>query len=418
MSLAYAALWIYVFALPWENLVVIPGVGSVVRLAAIVALVFALLATVFSGRFRRLHLFHLAAVVFVVISGATLLIFGTVGRLPFKYETYVQLVLVLWIIWEVAPTRRRILGLFLAYVLGAYVSAFSTIMVYRTQAGLRRFAAAEFDFNDLANISALALPIAWYLGMTYRQPLLRWLCRGYLLVGLIVVGLTGSRGGMLTAMVAILIVPMTMTKLSRGKLVTGIALLGISGALAIAYLPKTVMERLSTTRTEVEGGTLGGRVRIWKAGLQAFVEQPVTGRGVGAFPIVVRPILGAEKAGHNSFLTVLVEQGIVGFLLYLTMFVAVFHAALNLPPLERRFALVLFAALFIAMIPVPWEDSKQAWFILAAILGLACARDARAVGAGWQPSRGQPARRPPPMAGRPRKPLAAPLGSADRNTRA
>lgn len=42
---------------------------------------------------------------------------------------------------------------------------------------------------------------------------------------------------------------------------------------------------------------------------------------------------------------VLVELGIVGLVLYLSMFVVVFLAVLNLPSLERRFALVLLITL-------------------------------------------------------------------------
>ncbi len=91
----------------------------------------------------------------------------------------------------------RVLGLFMAYVLGGYIAAFGTFMVYRRDAGvLRRFAAGGVDPNDLAMTLALALPMAWYLGMTYRQPLLRWVCRGYLPVAVVAIGLTGSRGGM------------------------------------------------------------------------------------------------------------------------------------------------------------------------------------------------------------------------------
>jgi hypothetical protein len=80
-------------------------------------------------------------------------------------------------------------------------------------------------------------------------------------------------------------------------------------------------------------------------------------------------------------LTVLVEQGIVGFLLYIGMFFAVLVAARRLPVLERRFAFVLLATLAIAMLPLAWEDQKAAWFTLAAVLGLSQALSASERGA-------------------------------------
>ena len=30
-SLAYAALWVFIFALPWQNLIVLPGIGTISR---------------------------------------------------------------------------------------------------------------------------------------------------------------------------------------------------------------------------------------------------------------------------------------------------------------------------------------------------------------------------------------------------
>ena len=50
-------------------------------------------------------------------------------------------------------------------------------------------------------ILALAIPMAWYLGLTYRQPLLRWICRGYVPLCVVAIGLTGSRGGVIATTV-------------------------------------------------------------------------------------------------------------------------------------------------------------------------------------------------------------------------
>jgi O-antigen ligase len=274
-------------------------------------------------------------------------------------------------IWELAPSESRQRGLMTAYVFGAYLAAFETIMVFRRQAGaLRRFSAGGGDANDLAMVLALALPMAWYLGMTYRQALLRWACRAYLPVAIVAVGLTGSRGGMLATTTALLIVPLSMTRLSPGRLLTAIVVLGTAGALAIVYTPETLIERLSTTRVEVEGGRFGGRGKLWKAGLAVYPENPVLGYGTGGFKSAITPRLGpASQVAHNSYLSVLVEQGAVGLVLYMLMFVAVLRSILKLPQLERRFALVLFGTLGIAMLPLTWEDRRAVWYVLAALLG-------------------------------------------------
>jgi O-antigen ligase len=415
-SVAYIAVWLFVFAIPWENTLVIPGLGTISKLLGIIAVSLALLAAVVSGRLRRWQTLHIAAALFVLWSTAMMLD-SSLETLPRKFVTYVQLLGVLLMMWELAPTRRRQLGLLAAFVLGAEVAAASTVVVFRNQADVaRRFAAQGFDPNDLAMTLALAMPMAWYLGMTYQSALARWVCRAYLPLGLFALGLTGSRGGMLAAMTGLMVVPFTMTRLSPGRLVMAIAFLGLSTTLAIAYVPRTALERLASTGTEMQEGSYGGRFKIWGAGVQAFTAQPIVGHGVGSYPIVVAPILGPghPHASHNSMLTILVEQGLVGFAMYATMFGSVALAVLRLPLVDRRFGLILLAATIIAMLPLGWEDSKSVWFVLAALLGLARAPlGARAPAP--TPGRAVPvgtpmgANRPGPM-------VATPRGVARRGT--
>jgi O-antigen ligase len=417
-KLAYGALWIFVFTISSEP--TFRGFGVIPsRVTGPLALGLALLAIVVSGRLRRWHSFHVAALLFVTWIGCGLVFFNNQWvEIPNKFWTFVQLFLVLWMIWELSVTRSRQLGLMAAYVLGASVSAVDTIMLFRRQAEMmRRFAAGGVDNNDLAMMLALAIPMAWYLAMTYRQPLRRWACTAYLPVALFAIGLTGSRGGMLATIVALLIVPLTMTRLSPVRRGIAIALLWISGVVAVTYVPQTLMERLASTTTEVEGGRLGGRWKIWQAGLKAFAQKPIVGYGPSAFKRAIDPwLLQKNQVAHNSFLSVLVESGLVGLLLFLMMFLAVAVAVLKLPPLERRVALVLLAALGTSMMPLSSEESKRVWFVLAALVALSQTHVAGTRRARWPVRAGQIPRMPRPLSGTRRgEPLAVPLRNTDRN---
>jgi O-antigen ligase len=214
--------------------------------------------------------------------------------------------------------------------------------------------------------------MAWYLSNTYSKPLLRWICRGYLPAAVLAIGLTGSRGGLLTSIVALTIVPLSMIRLSPGRLSITIAMLFLSGGLAVAYVPDKIVERLATTSTEVEDFSLGGRFKLWKAGIRALPEHPLLGFGTSGFIRAIYPQLGpAALVAHNSFVSVLVEQGLIGLILFLLMFASAFVAVRRLPLLERRFGLVLIATLMVAMLPLTWEHRKPVWFILALLVGLA-----------------------------------------------
>ena len=386
-SIAYGLLWLFVFSVPWERILVLPGVAIVSRVTGGVALALTLAAVIMTGRFRRWHMVHMAALLFWIWAGANLLIFHGGERFPAKYWTYGQLLLVFWMIWEAAQTESRARGLMMAYVFGAYVAALDTLFIYRSHAGaLRRYAAGGADPNDLAMVLALAIPMAWYLGMTARKPLTQWICRAYLPLGVLAVGLSGSRGGMATATLALLIVPLSMVRLSPGRLVSAMVMLTIAGGLAVAYVPETIVERLSTIGTELEGGRIGGRGKLWVAGLEAFVYHPIGGYGTGLFKGAITPLLGgAAQVAHNSYISVLVEQGIVGFVLYMTMVLGVLRSVFKLPQLERRFGLVLMGTLGMAMLPLTWEDRRAVWTVLALVLVFSQSYLARPSSVVWEP---------------------------------
>jgi O-antigen ligase len=373
ISLAYAALWLFVFAVPWQNVVVIPGFGTISKLLGMIAIGLALLATLFSGRIRRWDAFHALALAFVIYAG-----WGTYRGIYEEHSfskimTYIQLFLVLLMIWELAPTPRRLLGLLFAYVCGAYVGWAGTVAAYRSAVGARRFAAQGFDPNDLGMTLALAIPMAWYLGMTYRNPVLKWVARAYIPLGLWAIGLTASRGAMIATLVALTIVPLMMTKLSPGRVVAGILLLAVSGVIVVANIPQESWDRLGTTVSEVEGGTMNSRLTVWKGGVRAYTEKPFFGHGTATFSSALQKAAGFRMGAHNTFLLVLVEQGLVGFLIFALMIGLVFRRARMLPTLERRYALVQLTTLMVAILPLGWDEAKPFWVILAIITGMAAA---------------------------------------------
>lgn len=370
-SLAYAALWIFVFALPWERAGALPGLNIVSSATGGLALGLTLFAVVISARVRRWRVFHVAALLFVIWAGIGVWVLLGANSMPKKFYTFVQLFAVLWMIWELALSAQRLRGLLTAFLLGAFVPALATIQLFVRKSGsLKRYSAWGADANNIAMTLALALPMAWYLSLTTERAVFRWVCRAYLPVGLLGIALTGSRGGMLASLVALLVIPLTM-KLSPGRIMAAVVFLGLSGVVVATYVPDRTVERLASTGQQLEGGTLGGRLQIWMAGVHAFTQRPLMGYGTSQFIQAITPELGSKAlVAHNSFLSVLVEEGLVGLTLYMTMLLSVFYYVLHFPPLERRFGLILLATLATAMLPLAWEEKKVVWFVMAALVGM------------------------------------------------
>jgi O-antigen ligase len=366
---AFALLWCFVFVLPWEEVVHLPGFGSVPRLVGLLACVVGVLEVLARGSLRPLSWFHLLAGLFVVWAGVsgfwTLDPEATRARLV----TYLQLAALVWLIWEVAWSSRRCRALLAAYVLGACVAGIGTIHNYLSGVSLdaeaARFAGLNANPNDLGLTLVLGLPMAWYLSLSERPT--AWIWQLYLPLGIAAILLTGSRGASLAALVALLIVPWTPGRLRFRTKAALYALAVGSVAFAIRFVPEASLERIGSSRSDIETGYFGGRGVIWQSGLELVGEHPLAGVGAGVFEAAVATPLGRKASSHQTFLSILVEQGLVGLTLFLTMVAAVVASLPRLPTLERRFSIVILAALAVGALSAAWDYRKPFWFVLGVL---------------------------------------------------
>ncbi|HEX6051215.1 MAG TPA: O-antigen ligase family protein [Gemmatimonadaceae bacterium] len=375
-NVAFLALWIVVFTIPWENVVVIPGVGAVTRLLGLVAFAAGAATIVTEGRFRRPGALVLLALCFVLWTGLTL--FWTIDyqTSQTRLETYAQLALFVWLVSELAITDARRRQLLQAFVLGSYVCALAIVSNYVSGAALEvgRYSATGANPNDLGAVLALTIPMAWLLANDRSARTWRRLANGsYIPAALAATLLTGSRGALIIACLALAVIPLTLSQLGpRSKLLVIVAG-GATAAFALAIVPESTWVRLASTSDEITSGTFGNRSAIWQSGLDVFFEHPFTGVGAGAFGTAVAPTLGSARSAHNAFLAVGVEQGVVGLLLFSSLIVVAIVYSLRAPPSERRLALVLCALLIVMLLPGSRDDFKPTWFVLG-LLGTAPAR--------------------------------------------
>lgn len=370
--LAHALLLVFVFAVPWEQSFVVPGWGVGSRLIGLAVACAAGLAVLgHQGRVRRITLFHSLFALFLVLCVASALWSDYPGAAVTRARTYGQLGVMVWLIWEFSAdvgAIRRVLG---AYVLGTSVSVAGTLGALQragSVAGEARFAATGYNPNELGITLVLAIPVAWYLSLSTRDRVLSWGCRLLLPAIILAIVATGSRGAAITMCAAVLVIPLTFRRVKTTTVAAAGLLLMLIVHLGWDMIPQSTIARLGTAPEEIQTGRFGGRGEIWLAGLEVFLNNPVLGVGAGGFASAVAPILGSARSPHNSYLDLLVEQGIVGSLLLIAMMSYAWRRAQSLPGLERRAWMATLITLAVASLTISFAYHKQTWLILGTVV--------------------------------------------------
>ena len=368
---AFACLWCFVVVLPWDVYAELPVVGSIPRLVGIVASAVGVLYIVARRRVRPLSWFHVFALLFVFWAAISMLWSIDQEATRTRLMTYLQLALLVWLIWEIAWSPQRTRALLGAYVLGVSVAAIATVRDYLSgvhAAGYEgRFNALSVNPNELGMTLALGLPMAWYLSLSHPHRRIARLWQLYLPLAITAILLTASRGAFLTMLVALAIIPGTQGRLRPRTKAALCALAAGSLVLAATFVPEATLERLQTTRADIESGYFGNRGFIWRAGLEVAREHPLLGVGAGAFGAAVVPSLNFEWSSHSVPLSILVEDGIVGLLIFVAMFGATITALRLGAQLEQRFAIVLLLTLGVGSLSLEWGYRKQFWFVLGIV---------------------------------------------------
>ncbi|MDZ4802824.1 MAG: O-antigen ligase family protein [Bryobacteraceae bacterium] len=371
---AFALLALLVFSIPWEKSLVAPGIGTVSRVLGSIALVGGVVAATLRRQVRLPNFALTLAGVFVLWSAATWFWSYYPEATVARSLTLLQLFLMAWLVWDLCRSAWQQRVLVGAFVLGAAVASLGTFARYAMsqQTYYKRYAAAGFDPNDLGLTVALAIPLALWLAL--RPGRMAWLWRVLVVVCCGAVLLTASRTAMVCAMAAFAVVPLAWRESTPQARWSGVGLLLLLIAGAVGLAPKESRQRLATIRTEVTTGTLHNRTTIWKAGVQAWKLRRLTGVGAGAYPKAVEPLIGVpgvaghEYVAHNTFLSVLVETGVIGFVLF-SAFVGVLlvFALIQRAP-ERALWLTVMLVWAIGVSTLTWEHRKAAWVLFALLM--------------------------------------------------
>jgi O-antigen ligase len=371
-KLAFAFLWLMVFAIPWQNALMFPSVGTIGRLIGLLAGGLGILAMIERQSVRFPSRGSVLTALFVLWAAASYLWTLNPEETLVAAGTLIQLLLMVWLIWEFAPEERDQRRLMQAYVLGTYVSGIDTVYRYffhLESKYVNRYTSTGFNPNDLALVMALSIPVSYYLAIQ-SEGLMSWVYRAQLVLAGTTIFLTASRDGFLAGLVAVTIVPLTFARLTWPQRIANILTVAVLVCSGLLFVPAASWKRLSTIPEELSQGTLDERRLIWEAGEEVFRMHPFQGVGAGAFMESVGRTLGAEpRVAHNTFLSVLVEEGLIGFGLFCALICVLAVSAYQMPPLAQKLWVVALGVWVIGVCGATWEREKPTWLFFSLIMG-------------------------------------------------
>lgn len=205
-------------------------------------------------------------------------------------------------------------------------AALSALPAFLASGGARR-AFATFSFagnsNRLAYICLFATTLLWYYrfhGQTHRWK--SWTLPFLCLLPVIALA-TGSRSGLLQMVALAAFVVKDQKGWSAAKRMYCIVFVGLVAFLALAVVPATFIERVTTFDPNVQAvgqESLQNRRRVVLNALKMVASDPIFGAGIGNFPWVAPSFFGSRGHTHNSYLWALTSGGIGVFGLYLLLF--------------------------------------------------------------------------------------------------
>lgn len=196
------------------------------------------------------------------------------------------------------------------------------------------------DGNDFALSLCVVLPLCLYLLVSASSIVRKVLWGAVLLVLILGVIGTQSRGGSL----ALFSVIFFLWFFGRKKIV-GMVLIGALSIIVFQYAQPVYLERMQTILNYQEEESAQGRIIAWKTAVRMVQKHPFTGVGAGHFPVKLgtdfRPPEFGDRnlpwlTAHSAYFLVLGELGVPGILCLLYFLVSNFFKNLSFSAVPKK----------------------------------------------------------------------------------
>jgi O-antigen ligase len=227
----------------------------------------------------------------------------------------------------IAPSPERLRRLFTVVLLLALWGGVDAVLAYVETGGTYRITTVEGEemgghliLGRIAAPGALVALAAW---LHNRGRPTGWIYLGVFLALCFVLAIGGGRGALLSATLPLLIPIALSVRLTPRKIRVFRAMLSVMALLllaagALALYVTTTGQRLPTLDRLERLQQGNPRTELYARWAKFWPQAPYLGHGTGSWPVLVgRP--DQQSYPHNLFLELLVENGIVGLILFLAV---------------------------------------------------------------------------------------------------
>lgn len=188
--------------------------------------------------------------------------------------------------------------------------------------------------NYLAAFFIVIIPLTIGYLIYSRKVITKYLLIISLIIMILAITLTLSRGGILALIVALIFLLPKVIKPKYFFSIIGFFIL-ISIVLLLNPLTFVIIDRISTLETS---GSVYSRINYYVDVWKAFLDYPFTGVGLGNLSYYSKFILGPDlsPSAHNIVLGALGELGLVGAFFYLSIFIYIGRKIIVLYKAEKE----------------------------------------------------------------------------------
>ncbi len=188
-----------------------------------------------------------------------------------------------------------------------------------------------------------------------------------LFVGMMfVVFRTGSRGGLISILAAVLVYTffaLRTSTVNKIKMLIGMIIIALVFSLFLVQtLPEDVRERLSINSLEEDQGS--GRLQLWTITIDAIKQSEkgmIFGYGLGSTAVFFANAFSGHGVAHNHWLQLWCDQGLIGMLLFFSIFAVGIICKFKRNPV---ISISLFGMLVLSMTLTMYAYYKPFWNIL------------------------------------------------------